>query len=516
MWAEMATNYYLNSISPSYYQKIFATDSGYIPALPRLISLFGAYIGLPAKTIPYFYTWISIISTGVLIGIFNLRIFRSIIKSDALRFITCIAIYLVADFETRTFINFSYFAVFFITILSLLAIKQDIQVPKWAWIIPILSISKPIIIATIPSMIIASIYNKGRFRNITIISLIFWIIQSWVLISNKYNTFIQKEQLPIISKIAATFEYTFGFLGAYIMGPNFYIPKYPSILIGIIIFLILIYLSIKKLADYWIIIFGICLIFFNFLVNCFTLYDSWNLDFGWLSGSLPLFRHTIVSYFGVIFIILGLVSKVTITNPKLQNYFFKGHSAQALIFSLWFLASGWFTFGIALSKEPISALVDDSQWAAMSQSIEQKIYPLCVPVNPIPWTYPSGCGFLNFTYDWKFGIRKISSPLWFDYTPPSKLLNNTLLGIAFLVKPDSSQESFIFATAEIKLKDGSTFIYSGGRAIKPSGGLLLLSGNKQIPIGSIISVKVTFNAPVNLAMIEKDSPEQPTAMLMGY
>ena len=37
MWAKMATNYFTNANAPSYLQKFFATDAGYIPVPQRQI-----------------------------------------------------------------------------------------------------------------------------------------------------------------------------------------------------------------------------------------------------------------------------------------------------------------------------------------------------------------------------------------------------------------------------------------------------------------------------------------------
>ena len=39
MWAEMATNYFVNAQSSSYFTNFFATDTGYIPLPQRIIAL---------------------------------------------------------------------------------------------------------------------------------------------------------------------------------------------------------------------------------------------------------------------------------------------------------------------------------------------------------------------------------------------------------------------------------------------------------------------------------------------
>ena len=85
MWAEMATNYYLNAESPSLLTKLFATDAGYIPIVPIIIALIGNQINLPATFTPYFYTFTALILSGMIVGCFCLSIFRKLLLSDLLR-----------------------------------------------------------------------------------------------------------------------------------------------------------------------------------------------------------------------------------------------------------------------------------------------------------------------------------------------------------------------------------------------------------------------------------------------
>jgi len=164
MWAEMATNYYLNAESPSLLTKLFATDAGYIPIVPRIIALIGNQINIPATFTPYFYTFTALILSGMMVGCFCLSIFRKLLLSDSLRVVIAISVLMVADFETRTFVNFSYFSAFFIAIVTSLALKDKFEeVPWWAWLIPICIISKPAVASAIPAMVIASIFRRIDF-----------------------------------------------------------------------------------------------------------------------------------------------------------------------------------------------------------------------------------------------------------------------------------------------------------------------------------------------------------------
>ena len=57
-------------------------------------------------------------------------------QSDGLRLLVALSVLALADYETRTFINFTYFAAFFILILSALALVSDKMdaPPGWAWL----------------------------------------------------------------------------------------------------------------------------------------------------------------------------------------------------------------------------------------------------------------------------------------------------------------------------------------------------------------------------------------------
>ena len=136
MWAEMATNYYANAQAPSLVARLMSTDAGYIPLPQRLLALLFHALALPASSIPYAYSWTAILLTAAMVGSFCLGPFRRVVQSDGLRLLVALSVLALADYETRTFINFTYFAAFFILILSALALVSDKMdaPPGWAWL----------------------------------------------------------------------------------------------------------------------------------------------------------------------------------------------------------------------------------------------------------------------------------------------------------------------------------------------------------------------------------------------
>lgn len=316
MWAEMATNYFPNANSPSYLQKLFSTDGGYIPAPQRLIAFIGNQLNLPAASIPYLYTWSAIISTGMMIGVFCLVQFRTLVKSDTLRFLTAISILMVADFETRTFINFTYFSAFFVAIVTALALVYDSEeVPWWAWFIPILMVSKPAVLAALPAMILVAMVSKSRFRWVTICATTLCIGQiAKIVVSHNLNAIVGANEIGFLSKSIVAIKYFFVLLGVYILGPNFQIGKFLLMLTGFIFFLAGCFVFMKKKIDSGALIFvGFSLLFFNVLLNSFVLSNDWNGGMTQLA-TVPIYRSIIVGFFGSFLVVVGFFATLTEVN----------------------------------------------------------------------------------------------------------------------------------------------------------------------------------------------------------
>jgi hypothetical protein len=521
MWAEMATNYFPNANSPSYFLKLFATDAGYIPAPQRLIALVGNLLNLPASAIPYFYTWSAIFLTGMMIGAFCLAQFRILVKNDALRFLTAIAILVIADFETRTFINFTYFAAFFVAIVTALAMVNDTkEVPWWAWFIPIFMISKPAVLAALPAMVVVAMVSKSRFRWITIAAVALSIGQIvQMIISQKAGMISQANEITFLSKVTiASIQYFFGLLGRYVVDQNFQINKYFSMLAGLFVFSasgFAIFKSHSKARA--LIIVGLSLLFFNVLLNSFTLSDSWNSDMARLAER-NIYRHIIVGFFGCILVVVGALACLTDSNPTSSK---PGvfHTLAAVYFLVWFIATGWLSYGIKESQEQVSPRHNNSQWQRMAKVIDSTEPILCVPIDPFSWIYGRNCSLLNpsmnFGQEYR-GILETNSTYSLEFIPPSWLSPHYVISMGILVKPSKLKTMRIVAKARLTAANGVHLEMFGDRQLTfAGGGLLLLSGVPGSKIKGVNSVRIDFNAPVDVRFITEPSNTTPAILWMG-
>lgn len=522
MWAEMATNYYSNANASSYLQKLLSTDAGYIPAPQRLIALIGNQLNLPASSIPYFYTWSSIFITGVLVGVFCLPQFRKLVKSDSLRFFTAIAVLLVADFETRTFVNFTYFAAFFVAIITALALVDDSEeVMWWGGFIPVLMVSKPAVLAALPAMILVAFVSRSRFRLIVLLAVVLCLGQLLrMYISSAAGTMpFRATDITFASKLLATVKYFLAFLGGYITGPSFQLQQLYLMLAGVLILSLCVYLvAFKRSAANALIVVGVSLLFFNVFLNAFALSDSWNLDMARLHD-IPIYRHIIIGFFGCVLIVCGAVCSATNNNSFDSRLRVIG-GAGALLFVIWFLGVGWLTFAGKISREPSSPTINSSQWQIIANAIDTGLSPLCVPINPwwkgINWMYHRNCGLLKSPPAWEDGRILVNDNLTYQIPPPAALFDKTLVSAAVLVKPLGSGRSFVEVLMRIELKDGNTRYFSGSRDFNASGGLLMLLGEKPIFINEIAAITLIFNVPVEVALAAQEPAYAPGVAWMGH
>ena len=519
MWAEMATNYYPNANASSYLQKLLSTDAGYIPAPQRLIALIGNQLNLTASLIPYFYTWSSILFTGMLVGAFCLGQFRKIVKSDSLRLFTSIAILIVADFETKTFINFTYFSAFFVAIITALALVDDSsEIPWWAWLVPVLMVSKPAVLAALPAMVLVAFVSRFRFRLIVLFSVILCLGQFLQLfISYAAGTMpIQATDITFASKLLAIIKYFLGFMGGYLTGPALKLQQLHLMLAGLsVLALCACLVAFRRTASNALILVGVSLLFFNVFLNVFALADSWNLDMARLQG-IPVYRHIIVGFFGFVLVLCGVISSALNNSKFASRSPFVG-GAGAFLFALWFLGAG--SVG-KIRREPGSPTLNSSQWQTMAGAIDAGLSPLCVPINPwwkgANWMYHRNCGLLKSPPAWEDGSVLVNNNFAYQISPPSVLLDKTLVAAAVLVKPLGHVRSFVEVKMRIRLKDGNTRYFSGSNDFNASGGLLMLVGEKPVSINEVEGITLIFNVPVEVALATQEPAGIPGVAWMGH
>jgi hypothetical protein len=524
MWAEMATNYFPNASASSIAIRLFSTDAGYIPLPQRIVAYVGSALSLPASAIPYFYTWSAILITGGMVGVICLKPFRALVKSDLLRFFTAIAVLLIADFESRTFINFTYFVGFFAAIVTALAfVEKSDDVPWWAWFIPILMISKPAVLSALPAMIMVAFVSKTRFRLITLAVMLFCLAQIIrMMFSHSAGAFVSTNEFNVIEKLYSSVKYFVGFLGAFLAGKAVSTEFYRPVLFGFGLLVVCIFTIFKKRTNASaLILVGLSLLFFNVFLNSFALSDSWNINMERLNGA-PLYRHIIVGYFGVVLVVVGLIATFLDNGLSSSRSWIRRINAGPAVFCSWFVFSGWFLFAGTINRAPGSPTIYNSQWQIMANAIDSG-QATCVPIDPLGWMFQRNCFQLNPDIDGSTwgkpldfeSVKVDGGNSAISINPPSSALSKRMISLAVLIKPQAEQSILINAEAVLKMKNGDTKYLIGSRQLAAAGGLLMLTGRGATPISEIEAVTLKFSAPVDLAFVPIESRNKPVVFWMG-
>lgn len=375
MWAEMATNYYPNAISGSIMQSLFATDAGYWALPQRIIALIGTILHLPPKIIPYYYSWTACILTSVMFAVFCFPVFRKIVVSDFFRFIICIALLTLTNFQTSTFINFTYYSSFLIIILSALALKEGKKgnIPVWAWVIPFLILSKPVVMATIPIMVFISFFACKRYRNITIVSVFCALAQAIrLIVSLQAGVMLDKQSFNLTNfdKIFFGCKKFFEIIPNLLFGKLYYSSEsIISAAVGIVIVTALIFFIKKTKMNHLLAIIGLLLIFLSVMF----LFYSVPLQVSSFMGRVYITRYTTTAIIGAFFIIINYAEVI---NNKINNL--------GLILFVIYFSICWVSTGVKAAKEPHAPLSHCSQWMNMHALIGSK-QSICVPINPYAW-----------------------------------------------------------------------------------------------------------------------------------
>lgn len=512
MWAEMATNYYVNGSSPSWWTRLFATDAGYIPLPQRLIVALGEMLSVPPVSVPYFYTWSASVLLGAMVASFSLPVFRAVMRSDLVRATVCVILLLTIDFETRTFINFTYFGAFVAVILSALAITRgEHGVPKWAWVLPVIVLSKPAVLAVLPAMVLAALVSGVRFRLITALSVLVGLVQVVRLLASRAEgTFQQSTNPSLLEKLSATVTYFFALPTAFVNGATNNALNAGSISLGLL-FVILagaVFIA-RSERNYVLILTSTLVIFFSVLLNAMTQYDRWNMDMARLAGP-NIHRDVIIPFISFVLIMAAVVHDF---GSRLS----RGHQTiagamTAVVLALWFFGAGWYTTSTALNTRPVSPHMGNSHWHQLSDDLDANDDPLCIPVDPYPWIMGRNCAAIG------------DIPAFGGYVPvdtvsgqvrlPPDLADRTLVSLGVLARPPKLDNT-ASVSATITLRDGQQVRLSTERPLLPDGGMIMLSPTQPIAGRDIASVAVE-SEPGSQIAVDAGDVSSPLALFMGY
>lgn len=532
MYAEMATNYFRYAQSPDLVIKIFSLDAGYIPLPQRLISAFINLVGFRAAAVPYIYTWISILFPAFLVGAFCLPIFRPLVPSDAARFIVSLIALAVADFETRTFVNFTYFGIFFCMIVVALALMPDADdAPWWAWGLPILLLSKPYMLIVLPITAIAAFVAKPRMRAVLVVGCLTGaaqIAQLAVSAMRGEAPGVRMESLTLFDKLWGAVGNFFGLLGGYtVFGKLVLVPFYAihtvaspivSICTGLAVAVLLaIIFFARRDGVSALILVGLSVLFFNCLLNAFATSALWNTNFSRIP-ELPTQKHIIGGYFGFVLIIAALgrvladlASRLLAREPSAIR-----RAMLPCLLIAWFGLSGWATWGIAMTAEPAFPSTGHSQWQSAAAAVDNNVSPLCVPIDPIGWLYARDCrdlapmqwqsstGFGNPVLD-AHGLRVAA---------PEPAGSGRIVSLGIPLKAAAPAGNRVRVRAVLETADGREVELTGERIVPVGGGVVLLQGNAGDGIPNVRGVRIVADVPMMTLTVKDGDP--PVVMWLGH
>ena len=458
MWAEMGVNFFPISRASDVRTVFFSPDAGYIPFGLRLISWIFKLLGVSTSTIPYVYSVSAILGASLLVGFFCLKRFRILIPSDSVRFLVALLVIITADFETRTYINFSYFAVFFVFINVAIMYKKQFSTHVFV-LFPILVFTKPVLLAILPILLFSFFSsNRTKLQKMIFFSiLVATVIQVLTIISsNSDGVFRQEEKTSLLQLIKNLFTY---FFATFAIPLNQFFPTSVTtkVLLGLAFFSIIMCVALIVRNQLSVLAyFGLTTLFFITAVNTFAVSAHFNSSYSLLSG-MPLFRYIVpVIDIGIILLACTVINFFLIVNyffTKSEMRIFWNRIANAtlsvgLIYSVFFASS--------YINQPVSPALFNSQWVRMSTVIDSGD-PVCVPIDPAGWTYGRGCRLLNSDFNWTgFGGYNESIVVRVNELFTLDIPKNTdwigLQGLGLLVKPRTNENLRLFATLKIELK----------------------------------------------------------------
>jgi hypothetical protein len=529
MWAEMGTNYYATTQDPSLVQRLFATDAGYIPLPQRLIALAGGTLGIPPATVPFLYAGSAILLAALLIASFCLPVFRAVVTSDGMRFVLAITLMLVPDYETRTFINFTYFAVVpIVAVTALAAVQRDRDVPAWAWILPVFMLSKPGVLAALPAMVLVAVVSRPRFRWITLVSVVAGLIQAFqlALSSSSGSSLLQASDQSALSKLITALKYTLGFTGRLVLGPGTTLGAYPLMFAGLVVLVAsvaaTVFLRSRAAPLVWI---GLSLILFTMLIDTFSFSAAFTRDLAMLSN--PSFdRRFVVALIGALFVVTGLVAML-VEGPRTAAAAARlGRFPVARMTSVvgtavlaaWLFLAGWSDYAAVINRTFGVPVANVSQWEQMSPLINSGEPVVCVPLDPFSWVYGRNCDNLSekvipFYYGWR-PTQQEDGTSTVDLTVPREVRGSKLASLGVLVRPQSGM-STVSGRAVVTDDRGRETVLTAEGQVPPDGGLLQFLGRPTPLIENARSVRLEFDDGVDVAAVDPSAVQTTIVLWMG-
>jgi hypothetical protein len=309
----------------------------------------------------------------------------------------------------------------------------------------------------------------------------------------------------------------FAFLGAYVIGPDQFGGVYFSFCVGVGLLVVVGFIvKVFRHPAVFVCVCGVFLVLFSVVLNVFALPKYFDLKVGLLSGGVPLYRHTIVAFWGAVFIVAGFCIFLKEAADRFINSAMT-KKLPSILFVSWFVLSGWFDYGVTISREWLSPFVGNSQWQNLSASIQAGETPLCVPVDPFYFVYGNNCRLLSpsvIDYDFeKKSLGGIGSDYRVDLASPSSVSDANLVAVALLVYPVSHVSSRVVARLDVEFADGEIKSLRAEKMLDSTGGLIYFSAPPKVVYKGVKRISIVFDELVEVAYSK--SLKEPIVMWMG-
>ena len=505
MLAETATNYYPAAKSDDIFNKLLTTDTGYIPLPQRLISAAFEASGVSAGQLPYFYQSIALIFGGLFIATFAHACFRPLVGDDRVRALFCLVFCFTMTFDVRTFVNFTYIGIYYAIPVIALAMERDGRdAPWWAWFLPLLMISKPVMIALLPVIAIALIYAKPRFRIILILSL-FALVTQFVrlIVSQQSGVGFPESDATLLTKLASSIASGAGIIGGYAAGPVAqYILAMITPWLAVCIGLALSIGIAAILLQQWrrpppLLMTGIIVVYAMATLNSFANANSWNLE-------LDMVRYIFLERWAV-----GCLAGTLFVLPAagqwlVQTPFYKASPMRRIalfpIAALWLALSAWPVLASYAQPEPFPE-TGNSYWTDLADRIEAGD-PVCVPVDPyVPpkyvYIYLRNCMPLNEAPLPDAPKQPLAGKV--DIALASGAQDHPLLAMLVVVYPERA--GTVTLRAHVTDASAREVTFTGERDIGTEGGIVLLSPPDGTPVAARSTIRL--EAPPHVRIVHQ-------------
>ncbi|MGG7147366.1 hypothetical protein ACQPVA_11230 [Clostridium butyricum] len=401
-YAEIVTNFYINGTTKDILNNVFITDAGYLPLFQRIISLIIIKVLRlsPSHTI-YLMQNFAIIAISLISSMFTLKYYEK--YGDILfRFSISIIIgscALVNYYDSHSFINFSYYGIVFIILISLLDLN-NIEKKKYILVIvltALLSISKSHYVVLLPIVVFVLIWKRGRISNryklflldiflANVIQLVYtyrnlnmWVKPNTNSISISIIDIINNTVHQVVQQLINIFYPN-------IANINNIIEMNLTFLVILVVFILItlcLCIKFKKkesavLISLMLMIFGTTM--FNVVTNIWG-GANWANQYGAI-----LTRHAFFIEISILFIIVLILYFIKLLlNSK---YTIKDNKTTKVIYS--FLALIIMVRYVTFDNSSIETTsMSFSDWKVYSKFYNEDSY--LIPINPVGWVINKNC-----------------------------------------------------------------------------------------------------------------------------